>query len=241
MIVCPFGAAQVRISIRGNAKPWRVTAQQLLYVAAEVEHQTEAEESLYDVLALYPADTMLQAWQSQSGSLPVAPAAALARTHWFDALAQQFVQRRIRGKAAAITADMAAIEWLLVSAAFNPEPCAADPARPSNALAALLQAIDADLGKPWSLDQLARRAHTSRASVVRLFHGGVGTSPAAYLQQRRMQEAASLLRRGQHAVSEVAERVGYSSQAAFSTAFRRHFGCAPSAVRCGAHSAILSR
>ena len=49
-----------------------------------------------------------------------------------------------------------------------------------------------------------------------------------YLLAWRMALAKDLLRREDCALAEVAERVGYGSASAFSTAFSRHVGKAPS-------------
>jgi AraC-like DNA-binding protein len=48
-----------------------------------------------------------------------------------------------------------------------------------------------------------------------------------YLLSWRMAVAKDLLRRGDLAMAEIAERVGYGSTSAFSTAFSRHVGLPP--------------
>jgi AraC-like DNA-binding protein len=48
-----------------------------------------------------------------------------------------------------------------------------------------------------------------------------------YLVAWRMALAKDLLRRSDHALAEIAERVGYGSASAFSTAFSRHVGQPP--------------
>jgi UbiD family decarboxylase len=55
----------------------------------------------------------------------------------------------------------------------------------------------------------------------------VGIPPMEYLLAWRMALAKSLLRRNEHSLADVAERVGYSSASTFSTAFSRHVGQAP--------------
>jgi AraC-like DNA-binding protein len=54
-----------------------------------------------------------------------------------------------------------------------------------------------------------------------------------YLTQWRMQLAAQTLDSQAVPVSVLAERVGYQSEAAFSRAFKRCLGCAPSEWRAG--------
>jgi AraC-like DNA-binding protein len=60
-----------------------------------------------------------------------------------------------------------------------------------------------------------------------------GETVSGYIRRRRLARArAELARRGQATtVAEVAHRWGFADQAAFGRAFRRQYGCAPSAVR----------
>jgi AraC-like DNA-binding protein len=53
-------------------------------------------------------------------------------------------------------------------------------------------------------------------------------APMEYLLAWRMQFAQQWLRQGELRASEIAERVGYGSSSAFSAAFRRYAGVAPS-------------
>jgi AraC-like DNA-binding protein len=59
----------------------------------------------------------------------------------------------------------------------------------------------------------------------------MGTSPAAYLAEVRMQEAHALLRDNEVSVAQIAERLGYATEAAFRRAFRRVVGATPGDVR----------
>jgi AraC-like DNA-binding protein len=59
----------------------------------------------------------------------------------------------------------------------------------------------------------------------------VGSSPMRYLTRWRMQVARSWIREERVSASEVAYRLGYSSEAAFSRAFKRHLNMSPSAIR----------
>ena len=59
--------------------------------------------------------------------------------------------------------------------------------------AASLELIHARPGHPWSLDELAREAASSRSNVAKRFGELVGQPPMQYLAQWRMQVAANLL------------------------------------------------
>ncbi len=83
----------------------------------------------------------------------------------------------------------------------------------------------------WSLEELARACGLSRSVLAERFAALVGIPPIQYLAQWRIQLAASLLRSGKSSLAEIAERVGYGSEAALSRAFKRQLGIAPALYR----------
>jgi AraC-like DNA-binding protein len=86
---------------------------------------------------------------------------------------------------------------------------------------------------PWSLERLASDAGMSRSTLHERFVQYLGQPPMQYLTRWRMQLAAGLLRGSRAKVVEVALRVGYESEAAFSRAFKRAVGVAPGEWRAG--------
>jgi AraC-like DNA-binding protein len=94
-------------------------------------------------------------------------------------------------------------------------------------LSRALQAMHGEPDKPWTVDELARLSNMSRATFARVFQEVLGESPMKYLTGWRMAVARDLLRTHDIPLTEVAERVGYSSLYAFATAFRRHHGQPP--------------
>lgn len=81
--------------------------------------------------------------------------------------------------------------------------------------------------RPWTVVELARKAALSRSTFFDRFTQTVGMAPMEYLLGWRMAVAKGLLRRQGLGVEQVAERVGYGSASAFSTAFSRHVGQPP--------------
>jgi len=83
----------------------------------------------------------------------------------------------------------------------------------------------------WTVQELAQRVAMSRSAFAARFTRLMGEPPLHYVTRWRMQKAASLLRDGQASIAQVAESVGYDSEAAFSKAFKRALGTAPGAYR----------
>jgi AraC-like DNA-binding protein len=93
-------------------------------------------------------------------------------------------------------------------------------------LAAALAALHADPSRHWTLSELGRVAGMSRSSFSLAFRERTGETPMNYLARWRMLLAAERLGQGDR-VSTVASALGYGSESAFSTAFKRIMGCAP--------------
>jgi AraC-like DNA-binding protein len=96
---------------------------------------------------------------------------------------------------------------------------------------AALNHLHARPAHAWTLDELAREAHSSRSVLAERFQHLVGTSPMQYLTQWRMLLAANLLTRSNAPLARIAEDVGYQTDTAFSRAFRREYGAPPATWR----------
>ncbi|MCW5890937.1 MAG: AraC family transcriptional regulator [bacterium] len=95
-------------------------------------------------------------------------------------------------------------------------------------LAPAIREMHRHLARAWTVVQLAKTAALSRSAFFERFTRTVGVSPMEYLLAWRMAVAKDLLARGDLGIEAVAERVGYGSASAFSTAFSRHVGRPPS-------------
>ncbi|KRE30534.1 AraC family transcriptional regulator [Agromyces sp. Soil535] len=83
----------------------------------------------------------------------------------------------------------------------------------------------------WTLVELAREANMSRSAFAERFTTLVGEPPMRYLAGWRLEQAHSELTRTTDPIASISSRVGYTSEAAFSRAFKRHHGTTPGAVR----------
>jgi AraC-like DNA-binding protein len=115
---------------------------------------------------------------------------------------------------------------------------AAQQARPSSWLGGLgeerigrvLSAIHADPYRAWSVHELAGIAAMSRSIFAERFTARVGEAPLHYVKRWKLTLAADMLASGGLKVTQAAQRTGYTSDAAFSRAFKTQFGYAPSAA-----------
>lgn len=83
----------------------------------------------------------------------------------------------------------------------------------------------------WTVESLAHEVHMSRAVFAERFAELVGAPPVHYLTRWRMHLASEWIRDENLALGEVATRLGYSSDASFSRAFKRHVGVSPGSLR----------
>ena len=83
----------------------------------------------------------------------------------------------------------------------------------------------------WTVERLAQRIAVSRSVLADRFTQAIGLPPMKYLVRWRLRIAADLVRNAENGIAEIAGRVGYESEAAFSRAFKRQFGLSPAAVR----------
>lgn len=98
-------------------------------------------------------------------------------------------------------------------------------------IARVTAAVHDDPGHPWTVDRMARIAHSSRSLFAERFRLVAGESPARFVLRIRMERAKHLLARDGLSVAQTAVTLGYGSEAAFSRAFRRLVGLPPSVWR----------
>ena len=98
-------------------------------------------------------------------------------------------------------------------------------------VARALALMHSDIARPWRVDELGRQAGASRSALAERFNRFIGMAPMHYLAQWRLQVAAQKLKRTSASLAQIAEGIGYESEAAFSRAFKKQFGSAPATWR----------
>lgn len=100
-------------------------------------------------------------------------------------------------------------------------------------IARAVQLIHDEPARRWTISELAAAVAYSRSSFAAKFRELVGESPIRYATRTRLAKAAAELDHQNGSLAGVARRVGYTSESAFSRAFKREFGVAPGAYRNG--------
>lgn len=98
-------------------------------------------------------------------------------------------------------------------------------------LAPALRLMHAESARSWHLPELARACAMSRTAFATRFRRLAGMGPLAYLAQWRLRLAQRWLAAGTMSIGEIAQVTGFGSDAAFSNAFKRMTGEAPSQFR----------
>jgi AraC-like DNA-binding protein len=107
-------------------------------------------------------------------------------------------------------------------------------------MAAAITAMHNEPARRWTLRSLADRAGMSRTIFTLKFKQTVGQSPMDYLTHWRMLLAGEKLTNSSAPISVIAHSLGYGSESAFSTAFKRVMGCSPRRYCNGARPVICA-
>jgi AraC family transcriptional regulator len=96
---------------------------------------------------------------------------------------------------------------------------------------AIKRLLAAAFREPLSLEQIARKVHTSPYHLCRVFRRQTGGTIHSYLNQLRLRTALKYIAQGDNDLATLGVEMGYSSHSHFTQAFKRAFGAAPSDVR----------
>lgn len=91
--------------------------------------------------------------------------------------------------------------------------------------------VHADPARPWTVGLLAEELSMSRSAFAARFTELVGEPAMQYVTTWRMHLARAALQEGDATVAQLADELGYRSEAAFARAFKRVIGTPPGAAR----------
>lgn len=96
---------------------------------------------------------------------------------------------------------------------------------------AALQAMTAELARPWTVPELAGRVALSPSSLYRQFRDQLGSGPVSWLTRARAEAAATLLVQTELSVAAVGRRVGWPDPSYASRRFAQVYAVSPTAYR----------
>ena len=244
MILFPRGSCVVKIRTTAGdqTKTHTIGGAAAFVVPSGIEHEDESVSSIFDTLALFPSLSLIHA-VADDEKIPRAAvtrllgrAQALRRGPWLEQLAQEYVFARVISRRESAKTLAFFERQLLVEILASALRRGKTPERPSlgsgdTVTGRAVRYIEANLFSDLSLAGIARHAFASASTLLRHFRRDTGKSPHAYVKARRLEEARQLLEAGTHAVGDVGLLVGYENFAAFTSAFTRHFGAAPSSFK----------
>ncbi len=124
-----------------------------------------------------------------------------------------------------------------VAEILNHTPVMADlpasrlPGSVPGALRDAVAIMEANLGAPIRVADIARQLDLPVWKLNRLFQASLHTSPTHFYLRRRLARARDMLRNTTLSVGEIAEDCGYGNADVFSRAYRKEYGCPPSRDR----------
>lgn len=253
MLVFPRGTSSMDVRTKAPKETFSVNYESVLLVPKDLEHDDEGTSAIYDTMAFYPSEKLLedtikklnlsaeqvQKLRSECFTIP--------RTELLHTISNgYFLERVVLNKN---NFDKEAVTFLgrrvleeVLTIAFPNTKKSDDEVKIADMLSdkkesvsvRALRFIEANLFEPLEVPKIAEQAFASPSTLLRRFKEDVGMTPYTYIKNRRLEEARRLLKSGEHPVSDVALLVGYESFSAFSEAFKEKYGESPSFFKLGA-------
>lgn len=245
MLVFPRGTSSMEVRTQNPRTTFSIDDSSVLLVPKDLVHDDEGTSSIYDTMAFYPSQSLLET-VGQKLQLSASAISKMntecfkvQRTPLTEAIAQgYFFEKVLRDKnlydkeAVALLGRRLLEEVLLTAFAKASKDHRSEFENTENLSVSVraLRFIEANLFEPIDLDKIATASFASVSTLLRKFKQDVETTPYVYIKNRRLEEAFRLLKTGQHPVGDVALLVGYESFGAFSEAFKEKYGHTPSAT-----------
>jgi len=239
MVVAPRGACRMTVRTPEPSE-FPVDSRTVLLVPAHLLHDDLGTSVVYDTMALYPSEELLNTIATECG-LSAEQARALTselrilrRSPWLEDILERYFCERVLDIPSAEGSKALLEKQILheiVRIAFDLAPALADATMSADAagdtIGRALVFIEGNLFEPLDVTRLCAATRTSESTLLRAFKREVGQTPSSYVRQRRLDEAARLLAAGDHKVGDVALLIGYEDIGAFARAFKDRFGVSP--------------
>jgi AraC-like DNA-binding protein len=233
-VVFPRRSVLIR---QAGRKPVLATPNHTILYNADQHYRRELHHALgdYSVFVELADESLASAGAGcldDEGRLRVTHVPADRRTY----LLQHLIVRQLRSGADELAAEELAVRLVLSALAAAPRRARRDGrARTTNAHRELAEAakseLTTDLRARRTLDELARKLHTSPFHLARVFRAQTGFTVARYRTALRLRAALERLPASDRDLSALALELGFSSHSHFTSSFTREYGLPPSAVR----------
>ena len=90
-----------------------------------------------------------------------------------------------------------------------------------------LNYIHANLYAPLSIQSISKNANLSKSVLYRRFHACFGCTVSQYINKKRIEKAAELLKKGNLSVEDIAQQTGFSGSSYFCKSFKKEMGISP--------------
>jgi AraC-like DNA-binding protein len=241
MLVCPRGSSQMEVRTQKSKETFLVDSSSILLVPKGLVHDDEGVSCIYDTMALYPTDELIE---TTAKALNIKKAQLntlrekcikIRRTKKLLQLTQEYFFEKVINKQGFQNPTLEYLGSKILSEVLsqifpeNGRSFSEEKMSAENSIAVrALQYIESNLFHPIELNQIAKYSGASISTLLRRFKTEIKQTPYAYIKARRLEEALNLMKEGTRSVSEVALLVGYENLGAFTDAFKSKYNKTPS-------------
>ena len=242
-IVFPRSASRFLIQIKSPGSEQTIDTSQLIFIPAKTECQFTGKSVVSEFVALLPDQTLIQQLISENqltkkdDDFLHARCFKLKRSRWIDDLIERYVFERVRNAASPVGCTFFLEKQMLNELArlvftdklqTHGETLGEEPA---DELTAALSFIENHLSEALDLERLSEHIQVDASTLRRLFKKSLNMTPGAYIKDRRLDEAAALIARGDYRISDVCALIGYEDLSSFTRSFKVRFGVTPGSYR----------
>jgi AraC-like DNA-binding protein len=240
-LLCLRGASKVKVRTKSTNVGRSIDSRQFTWVPGNMSFLLETDSAIQDLLIILISDEYFDSMIQDNGltasdrALLQTDFLTMNRTKWLDDILDRYFFERILNRYSPPGCTFFLEKQIINETAriIFREKMTSWSTKSEEAqigFDAALHYIDVNLFEKLDLEKIANVAKLSESSLLRYFKKALGTTPYAYIKDRRLEEAYTLLQRSQHSVSDIAMLVGYEDFSAFSKAFRSKFRKKPSEI-----------
>lgn len=243
LIVFPRGACRMSVSVADPKVTYKISSSDVLFVPKNAEHDDRGLSTVYDTVALLPSTNYMQQLIEENG-LGKADGKVLAttcfrakRSRWLDDLIDRYFFERVINRHSPkgctfflekqMLNELARLMFSDKLATFGAILGDED----DDAIGQAIRYIESHLFEEVTLDDVAAAVKSTPSTLMRRFKKTLGMTVGSYIKDRRMDEAAAFIAKGDYQVGDVCSLVGYQDLSAFTRAFKAKFGIVPSMYR----------